>query len=383
MRLADFVARYPGGGLGAPSDNARILDFFDNAPMATSSFAVRYRRAPNFFALLEHQAERAHVFLSVGDDGAVRTVGSVSLRPGWIDGRATTVGYLGDLRVGFDRRVIAQWRRFYAELLAHAHEIDELADCTHWYTAILDDNRAARLALGRERADAPAYVPLARFRMRNLVARLPLAGTSSRSRRVRRAMPSDAPRIAAFFDAANSGLAFGFRDELARRLSTWRGLAIDDFIFVEEGEEIVACVAPWSAAAVKETVVSRVPPALRAAGGVMRAMPRAPLRVPRAGEALRMLYLTHLAFAAHTTADARRRDVAAMLGVVFDQWRDAPWHCAALCDFDAWRLGDALRGYVQQTVPITVYAVVPPKMPRAAARAMGAGRPPAFEMAMV
>jgi len=141
-------------------------------------------------------------------------------------------------------------------------------------------------------------------------------------------------------------------------------------------------VAPWSPDAAKQTVVSRVPAILRLVGCGARVLASPPIRVPEPGEPLRMPYLTHLTFASRLTPDERAGMFRSLLDRLFDRWRGADWHCVALCDFDAWNLGRALRGFVQQTVPITVYAVVPPGgAPDAGARP-GMG-PPAFEMAMV
>ena len=77
-----------------------------------------------------------------------------------------------------------------------------------------------------------------------------------------------------------------------------------------------------------------------------------------------------------------RRYSGSMLDHLFDRWRGADWHCVALCDFAAWDLGRELGGYIQQNVPITVYAVVPPGQAHETSRLDHAG-PPAFEMAMV
>jgi len=59
------------------------------------------------------------------------------------------------------------------------------------------------------------------------------------------------------------------------------------------------------------------------------------------------------------------------------------WHCLSLCDFRAWGLGRGLRDFVQQTVPITLYSVVPPDRPTAPAEQLRASGPPGFEMALV
>jgi hypothetical protein len=383
ISLSEFVSRHRGIRLATPADNESILAFFDRAPMETSSFAVQYRRAPDFFRLLRYQADRSHVFIGEDDAGVVHGVASLSLRPGWIDGGATTVGYLGDLRVGADRKVIAAWRSCYGALLASAHEIAELADCRAWFTVILDANTLARRALGRAKAGGPQYVALARFTMRNLVARLPGARRAQSRWRVCNASDADVPALTRFLNEENRALPLGFRDALARHLHEWDGLAASHFVVAREGDAIVACLAPWSPSAAKETLVSRVPRALTWMGGVAAAVAPGWARIPSAGEPLRVGYLTHLTFRGALGDDARAEVFRAMVDHLFDAWPDAPWHCAAVADFDAWRLERQLSGFVQQQVPITVYGVLPPNAATTAVDALRAAGPPAFEMAIV
>lgn len=385
MRLDDLLSRHPGVRRAGPADNPRLLDFFEAAPMRTTGFDVRYRRRPDFFRLLRLQGDRAHVVVGEEPDGTLAGVGTLSLRPGFVHGRPTTVGYLGDLRVRPGRVRSALWRRVFAEILAHAHEIEELADCEHWITAILDDNTSARRALDRRRPGAPRLVTLARFAMRNLVARLPLPRRRARTRpwRVFRATPADAPALAAFLDAVNRGRPLGFRDGLEERLSRWEGLVIGDFVCASDAAGLVACVAPWSAAPVKQTQVSRVPAGLRALGALAALVPGRPVRVPRSGEPLRAPTLTHLAFADRLGAADRVAVFRALLDRVFERRRVEAWHCVSLCDFEAWGLGRGLSDFVQHAVPITLYAVVPPGRSTAPAEALRTTGPPAFEMALV
>jgi hypothetical protein len=384
MRLVDFVAQYPTARLATSADNDRILEFFERTPMRTSAFEVQYRRRPDFFQLLRYQSDRFFVIVSEDRAGAIRSVGTVSLRPGWMNGRPTTIGYLGDLRIAFDRGLVRAWRRFFTDLLTRARDIEELADCTAWFTAVLDGNRAALAALrsqGREQRQ-PTLLPIGPFTMRNILARLPLGRRPAGRWQARRACAADREALIAFFEHENQRAPFGFRDELVRRMGCWDGLSIDDFVLAADEAGLVACVAPWSPSAAKQTVVSRVPAALRILGLGARALPTRPLRVPEPGETLRAPCLTHLTFASRLTADERPDVFRGMLDLLFDRWRDANWHCVSLCDFHAWNLGRALGGFVQQTVPITVYTVVSPAQalePNTTTAAV----PPAFEMALV
>ncbi len=102
----------------------------------------------------------------------------------------------GDLRVSLDR----VFSRRVAPAVcgpdhAGARDIEELADCTHWFTTVIDGNRAALAALGNDdrsersarrlrRPHQPSLVPIGPFTMRNLVMRLPLAGRVAPARPV-------------------------------------------------------------------------------------------------------------------------------------------------------------------------------------------------------
>lgn len=390
-----MLAVHPSLRLATPDDNGRILDFFERASMSTSAFDVLYLRRPDFFRLLRLQSDRAYVVLDRDQRGEIRGVGTISLRPGWAEGRPTTIGYLGDLRIAKGRAASRVWRSFFADLVSQTPGIREFADCTHWHTAILDNNRGALAAL-RPRAGRPALVPIGPFTMRNLIMRLPLAGRhrATGSWKVGAAGPGDEGALQAFFEIENRRAPLGFRGEMARRISHWEGLSIGDFVCASDARGLVACVAPWSPASAKQTVVSRMPAGLRLLALAAKVFPAPPLRIPARGERLRSPYLTHLTFAERLTPEERADVFRAMLDFLFDGWRGADWHCVSFCDFQAWNLGRALKGYMQQTVPITVYAIRPPELfrdpfpDRSQANPPGRAEsgfptPPAFEMAMV
>jgi hypothetical protein len=122
---------------------------------------------------------------------------------------------------------------------------------------------------------------------------------------------------------------------------------------------------------------------MRLLGRASALLPDGVLRVPRPGEPLRVAYLTHLTFS-HILADADRLEIfRSMVDMVFDRWCTVDWHCLAFADFVEWNLGRALQGYVQQAVPITIYAVLPPGSIADDARSPRFDAPPAFEMATV
>src|SRR4051794_29165243 len=112
--LDALLAAYPSIRIASSDEeeNQRILRFFDQSPMKGSSLSLRYERKPDFFALLRMQAPRSLVVVA-DKGGEIASVGTISVRAGYVDGRVVSVGYLGDLRIAFDRRLLVQWRKVY------------------------------------------------------------------------------------------------------------------------------------------------------------------------------------------------------------------------------------------------------------------------------
>jgi hypothetical protein len=386
MRLTELIASHGQLRLASQNDNERILKFFERSPMHTSAFDVLYRRQPDFFKLLQFQSDRVFVVINENTKSEVCGVGTISLRPGWINGSPTIVGYLGDLRSSSGKQNSRVWRSFFSAIISRSSEIEEISDCTHWYTAVLDNNREALIAL-RPRKGQPALIPIGPFTMRNIITRFPMAKRfeASSNWKIYHANTGDTEVLKDFFEEENRHIPLGFRGEMERRLSHWEGLSIENFIYVRDTKGIVACVAPWLPTTAKQTFVSHLPISLRLLGFVAKLFPTIPIRIPAAGEEIRSPYLTHLTFASRLTSDERADVFRVMLDFLFDRRRYSNWHCISVCDFQTWNLGRALKGYFQQTIPITVYAIVSPNSfdSKNGDSVADNPLPPAFEMAMV
>ncbi len=338
---ASTVSSFPGCRLATRADNERLVRFYDRQAMGTSAFEVTYQRAPDFFRLLDHHADESLVFIHEGKGGELDGIATLSLRPGYVGGEPAMVGYLADLRVLPDRQVLRLWRGLYGEIVRAA-----AARGCHFITAMMEDNTLARSALVSGKRGGPVYAPCGAFAMKNLLAKWPWA-RPPRDVTVTRATMAERNELLTFFEVRQRRRPFGFRDELQRRLERWAGLELGTFLLARRGGELVGCVAPWSPAAAKRTVVSRLPGYLGAMGKLF------PRRLPRAGEPLRILYLS--CFEAAEPHAAR-----ALVHAAYAVARRDGYHAAALADFDAAPLGPALRGFVSQDVRIALYTVHPP-----------------------
>ncbi|HEY0882031.1 MAG TPA: hypothetical protein VGD87_10900, partial [Archangium sp.] len=146
--------------LATPADNRACLDLFSAVPMR-GELVLSTQREPDFFAL--YGMQRVEPFTYVGEDEGGGLVGMATalIRDGWLDGQPARVGYLGDLRIRFDRA--RTFGRFFGDFF---DQLCERTGCNHYYTAILASNRAALNALTRrkgKRTNQPYYSKLHDF----------------------------------------------------------------------------------------------------------------------------------------------------------------------------------------------------------------------------
>ena len=365
-----------------PEDDAARRALLASVAM-DADLALSIRRAPTVDAMYALHASEWDSWVVADDEGRVEGMGSVLVRDGWLDGRLTKVGYLGDLRLSGRAEGRQLLDRAYGPILEAARDRH---GCEYWLTAIIASNARARRALTVQterslRRGRPRYTLLREFDIRSLHLVLPRRGEGS-AVAVRRATELDIAAIAALLDDDARSRPFGYpmpERELRRRLATWPGLRIDSFHLAEDrAGKIVGVVAPWDASPVKETVVAGY-------GGAMKrvrllhdlaALALGRPRLPAPGNPFRYQYLTHLAVPSADPAILR-----ALLASAYDVARRERFHFLSACA----PLGDALdaayAGYAATNLRAQLYLVTLPdtRMPGS----LRGGTMPGFEMALV
>jgi hypothetical protein len=386
------------------ADNERILDYVQNRRMdlqgeGNRSLVVNYRREPDYFAFLALQGNEHVVYLQEDDTGSIQGLGSFTYRDGFWQGSRARVGYVGDLRIAPYRLGQVQWRKLYAAhlALARAHGV-----AAH-FTAILDDNRAARRALVEEASakNGYAYDTLFRYRMVNVLGNVPTfrkrASGGVGSFLVRRAEGgtegNDAMRLKDFLARVHAQMPFGAdfeKTEWAFRAAHWPGLDVSRFLVATgPAGEWVACCLPWTPRGAKSVLLERCPLALKAARLALNALGAKP-PVPAEGEPLHFLYLTHLIFAPCLLPEERARCLESFIAHARRDAKVQGCHFVSFHDPDGpFSLAQRLAfpcggGLVIQTVPVTLYSVrerVLPAFDAAAAKVQESGV--GFELALI
>lgn len=240
--------------LANPGDDGAILRLLRDNPVP-GSVTVSYERSPSYFLgcqVLGH----SHQTLVVRHlpSGELAGVAGRSLRRLFINGRAETVGYLGQLRI--DRRFRARWLvsggfRFLRRL----HEEQPVAG---YLTTIIEGNRQAEgVLVTRARRGFPAYRPLGS--LQTLALQVGRSRTMlPRDHEVRRGTQVDLEEIVAFLNGQGALRQFApvwtvadFAPDAGRTL----GFCRDDFHIALRHGRIAGVMGYWDQSAFKQSVV--------------------------------------------------------------------------------------------------------------------------------
>ena len=362
-----------------PRDNADLCRLFESVSME-SDLELSIRRDPDFFALYRIQGPAWECWLGETDRG-LAGLGAIVVRDGYLNGRPTRIGYLGDLRVASDLQGRKLVPRFYGPILRDAAR---KFGCDVFLTTIIASNRRAIRALTGARArqaGIPPYELVRPFGIRAVYLTVPLPRGRSRFA-VEPATQADVAELADFLDADGRSRPFGYafsQEELRRRLEEWPGLDVSSFYLARAADgSLAGCAAVWDPERVKRTMV-------KGYGGRMRSVRRAynlaatafrfaPL--PPAGGRLDYAYATHVA-----VPSCDPQVMRALVHRIYSDQRKTGRTFIAFCAFDDDPLGDAFRGFPYTDLKTNLYAVPAPgsDLPEGCF----ASRPPGFEMALV
>lgn len=345
--------------LATPADNRACLELFSAVPMR-GELVLSTQRGPDFFAL--YGMQRARAFTYVGeDDKGLLGMATALVREGWLDGRVQPVGYLGDLRVRFDRS------RAFGRLFGdHFDALCAETGCSAYYTSVLASNRAAMNALVRrspKRKNQPYYHPLHRFSA--VSVQLTRRRTPKAAVPVRSATSADVPALAALLDEAHRKRPFGYRfddGELQHRLARWPGFTLDDTLVATGPRGDVLGVATlWDPSAVKRYRVHAYDGAMRWVKRTFNfaaTLARWP-KLPAPGGDFRYVYLCNLA-----VKDESPRVFRALLEHAYARLQPTGRHFFTFELDEGDPLEPALAGFMARKLEFQLFGVTPAAVSR-------------------
>jgi hypothetical protein len=373
MQLGSYVARYPNVRLAGRADNDRILAFYRKLSMQGGGFNILFVKDPDYFRFLDYESAGHAVGLVEDDAGTVEGMFALGVRPCYVDGKREHVVHVSDLRFARsrERKSKFEWKTMARDLCEELALIDEFKGARHLLGSFVMANERARQAIASQKAPFDIS-PVANYKMVSLLARRPLKWAGLGRKRLKgdaqvevtRGAEADRDDLRAFLDRQNRRRALGYvfdgpDDELARRLRAWDGFSMESFFIARDAAPegargtILGCFAPWDLSAGRRIIVDAFPRALAAAATVIRPFMK---KVPRPGEALRILYVTTQEIDLDLPAPRRAAVFATLLDALYGSGVAAPFHMVALCDYDKDSFMDQLDpSYFSTKTPTMLY----------------------------
>jgi hypothetical protein len=225
--------------------------------------------------------------------GRLAGLAARSVRTMFVNGRATRVGYLGQLRVARGCRSL---RTLIDEGFAFCRALHAQGDASAYLTSLVSDNDAARrLLVERRSATAPRFTPIDGL----TTCAIPVRQRRRQDDRVRTCpgTPDLVNEIAACLQRNLRRYQFAPCWESEELTSRLPGLSPTDFGVAVDAQRVVGCAALWDQRAFKQVVVRGYSPALRRARPFVNLAGRwlGTPHLPAIGEQLQFGYLSHVA----------------------------------------------------------------------------------------
>lgn len=370
----DLVSKHKLCHLAQRSDNEKILNFFNSAPMKGDGLILSYDRSPDFFRFLDAQSEDYFVFW-FGENEIVEGVGTVVIRPGMIRGEKTFVGYLGDLRFNSSKKLAVAWRKFYSDLIKYSVEIEEFHFCRFFLTAIIDENKSAINSLVMSEKNSFKYSHKQNYQMINILGRKPFCLSSMNlDVSVDFGNSADLSEIKDFLKKHHDKRPFGFvynenHDELDFRLKNWKNFSVDNLIILKKDQRIVAVTGLWSPSCSKKIIVKKIPNSQKIFLRILSIF----FKSPKLDQELKVFYLNLL------TLDSPEM-IPYFLKFIFKNKLNSGYDFLALTDYDLQNLKPFLKGFFYFSTPMSLYQVFDKSRPEDEVEFT---QIPGFEMSLV
>jgi hypothetical protein len=367
------------------SDDAEILEFFDQAGMSGGGFRLLMQRKPKFFDLFDHRGGISRVVGLRDDKGRLVGTGAITTTPCFIDSKPGNFVYLADLRVQVrNAALIREWRDWFGKVMKEAPHFEEAGENGRMVCAIIETNARARRVLEERVHNGQKLLRIAPYSMVTLLARRPIWPRLTKKKgNLKCERGGSLTEIEGFLESVNREQAFGQcfaypHFELRRRLQTWKGFSLGDFFTVRDSNgKIIAATALWNPNQCKQSVVEG--PGWTKGFNFLAGK----LGWPRFGEPLEIIYLTHLAFAWELGQAEKREILGLMMEMIWPEKKRRKAQAIAFCDFKESSLSEGLHGFLKANVSVGMYLVLPEAEAKSFEPASLGRFPPAFEMVLV
>lgn len=250
-------------------ETALLAEFYKSFPVR-GFVEMKIDREGDFFAPYDIQAEQHITYLlkekpKESDTNGADTekeklegMASFVVRDVLLDKSVQPIAFGRDLRISSNRRAVLSWSQHFLPVM---EEIFRTFNCKHLFTILSLSEVQALNAFVRPRTSKrplPQYHLFRRFNMISVHGRLPWARNPLPQLKIRHGHRNNVDALIEYLckksrakDLSTVWDVPSFHDKLDR----WKGLKLEDFLIAfDKDDNIVGCVAPWSAGGVQEFI---------------------------------------------------------------------------------------------------------------------------------
>lgn len=354
LSLKDFFNEYPHITLGTSLDNQDILEFYHQTSLSSSESKIIYTRGNDFFSFLKERGESSLVLLLKDDAGKIVGMGVISYRQGYIHGELQTIGYLGDLRVKMNRKLIREWRLMYANLMRLSPQMKETHFCRYYQTVLIDENLESKNNLAETKIPNLHYEKIQRYKMINIIGRFKLRSSSYY---VRFATNEDRQLILNFLIKNTQKELFShhWEVELDHRLKAWSHFDLTHFLLAfDKSGNLLGVSSLWNPIKSKQIRITKISHVLKLSHSLGKLAPFLELKkFPEENTPLEILYLNQVCFLSSLSKKERKDLLLDMIHFSFQK----DFHMLAYADFENENYLEDAKSLFMQKMPMALFSV--------------------------
>lgn len=242
--------------LAKPEHSQQLSDFYKEFTRK-GNVELKVNRHGKFFSPYEIQSDQ-HLTYILKENDQIEGLASFVIRDVLLDNKVKTVAFGRDLRISSNRRAVVEWTKHFLPVM---QEIQQAFGCQYFFSVMSGNDVQASNAFIRPRTmkrPLPHYHMFRRFNLTTLHGQMPWAKNPLPHLRIRHGSPQmeDALIYYVLQKSKEKDLATTWDfDSFADKMSRWKNFEISDFLIaVDKDENIVGCVAPWSAGGIQDYV---------------------------------------------------------------------------------------------------------------------------------
>ncbi len=238
--------------LATPADDADLRQILRENPF-TGNISLSFEREPSYFAAAEIEGPfHQTMVVCETETGRIMGMGDRSVRPLWVNGEVTNVGYFSGLRARETYRRGLALARFTQQGFSYYQQLHADGRAPFYLISVIADNLPARRLL----TSGLKGLPRLREHTRMVTYAIHPARPKRELMSLQRGTPEHIPAIVDCLNRNNARKQFSpvwTKESLLSPLTPH--LVIDDFFLAFSGRRLVGCLALWDQQSVRQTVI--------------------------------------------------------------------------------------------------------------------------------